>query len=85
MQKKLTEAIEGEKLDLVIGNIPSNKCDENDNQKELNAQDLNSQENKLNLNVKGDNEEQKKCTEKIKENIMKILNEKSALKKSKKT
>ena len=76
MQKKLTEAIEGEKLDLVIGNIPSNKCDENDNPKELNSQDLNSQENKLNLKVKDDNIEQKKCTEKIKENIMKILNEK---------
>ena len=76
MQKKLTEAIEGEKLDLVIGNIPSNKCDENDNQKELNSQDLNLQENKLNLKVKDDNIEQKKCTEKIKENIMKILNEK---------
>ena len=78
MQKKLAEAIEGEKLDLVIGNIPSNKCDENDNPKELNSLDLNSQENKLNLNVKGDNEEQKKCTEKIKENIMKILNDESS-------
>ena len=46
MQKKLTEAIEGEKLDLVIGNIPSNKCDENDNQKELNLtiQIVNEQE-----------------------------------------
>ena len=40
--KETNRSNEGEKLDLVIGNIPPNKCDENDNQKELNPQDLNS-------------------------------------------
>ena len=44
-QKKLSEAIEGENLDLLIGSIP-------------------------------DAEEDKKCKEKIKKNIMKILNSK---------
>ena len=44
-QKKLSEAIEGENLDLLIGSIP-------------------------------DSEEDKKCKEKIKKNIMKILNNK---------
>lgn len=43
--KKLSDAIEGEKLDLVVGNIP-------------------------------DIEEDKKCKDKIKQNIMKILNKK---------
>ena len=44
-QKKLSEAIEGEKLDLLVGNIP-------------------------------DNEDDEKCKDKIKKNIMKILNKK---------
>ena len=44
-QKKLSEAIEGENLDLLIGSIP-------------------------------DSEEDKKCKEKVKKNIMKILNQK---------
>lgn len=47
-QKKLSEAIEAEKLDLVVGNIPSNDSDEKD----------------------------EKCSDKIKLNIMKILNQK---------
>ena len=66
MQKKLTEAIEGEKLDLVVGNIPANKIDENNNSKESSSENSNDD----------DKENQKKCAEKIKENIMKILNEK---------
>jgi len=45
MSKKLGEAIEGEKLDLLVGNIP-------------------------------DNEDDEKCKEKVKKNIMKILNSK---------
>ena len=45
IQKKLGEAIEGEKLDLVVGNIP-------------------------------DSEEDKECKDKIKKNVMKILNQK---------
>lgn len=45
VQKKLSEAIEGEKLDLLVGNIP-------------------------------DSEEDKECKEKVKKNIMKILNKK---------
>ena len=44
-QKKLSEAIEGEKLDLLVGNIPDSDDDE-------------------------------KCKDKIKKNIMKILNKK---------
>ena len=66
MQKKLTEAIEGERLDLVVGNIPANKIDENNNSKESSSENSNDD----------DKENQKKCAEKIKENIMKILNEK---------
>ena len=49
-QKKLSEAIEAEKLDVVVGNIPL-KDDNSDNEKD-------------------------KCPDKIKENIMKILNKK---------
>ena len=49
-QKKLSEAIDAEKLDVVVGNIPS---------KEENSDD-----------------DKDKCPDKIKENIMKLLNKK---------
>mgnify|MGYP004607046947 FL=1 len=56
VQKKLSEAIEAEKLDVVVGNMPA-KEDENTNSNEKSCC-------------------QNKCADKVKLNIMKILNKK---------